>query len=398
MPRHNIEHGEVVTSSSEKNLLDLLIVLAKYKKAIIGLPMAVSIAAAGLSYTLPNVYKATTKLVPPQQPQSSAIALLSQIGGGAGLAGTKGANDLYIGMLKSRSVADRLIANFDLQKVYESKSADSTRHTLEENTTIAAGKDGLITIDVEDRDPKRAANLANGYVAELLRLSKVLAVTEASQRRLFFERQLETTKDNLASAEARLKGQMETSGVISVDAASSALVETTGRLRAQISAKEIQLNSMRPFLTPNHPDYRKAEEELNSLRAELAKLENGAKSNVGRDGNEGMRSTGLDNIQLLRDVKYYQALYELLAKQYEIARLDEAKDSAIVQVLDPAIEPEQRFKPKRSIIVIIAGAATLFSCIFWAFLLEAKRKSEASSSTAAQWQELRRYLRIRSEN
>jgi tyrosine-protein kinase Etk/Wzc len=381
--------------ADEKNLLDLLIVLAKYKTWIIGLPLVASIAAGAVSYALPNVYKATTKLVPPQQPQSSAAALLSQIGGGASLAGLKNSNDLYIGMLKSRTVADRLIGSFQLEKVYETTSVEGTRKALEGNTTIAAGKEGLITIEVEDRDRKRAANLANAYVSELLRLSKVLAVTEASQRRLFFEQQLETAKNNLANAEVKLKGQLDTSGVVNVDAASLAVIETTGRVRAQISAKEIQLNSMRAFLTPSNPDYRRAEEELSSLRNELSRLENGRKSGEDSSGSADTRHTGFKNIQLLRDVKYFQMLYELLAKQYEIARLDEAKDPSIVQVLDPAVEPEHKYKPRRAFIVLVTGALTFAMCILWAFLLDAKQRSEASPTIASQWRELRSHLRLR---
>jgi tyrosine-protein kinase Etk/Wzc len=395
MTSENSATNRISEKADEKNLLDLLIVFAKYKKWIIGLPLVASIAAAGLSYAMPNIYKATTKLVPPQQPQSSAAALLTQFGGGAGLAGLKSTSDLYIGMLKSRTVADRLIVNFDLRKVYETTSFDATRKALEGNTTIAAGKEGLITIDVEDKDRKRAASLANAYVSELLRLSKTLAVTEASQRRLFFERQLEMAKNNLATSEMRLKGQLNASGVVSVDATSIALVETTGHIRAQISAKEIQLNSIRPFLTPSNPDFRRVEEELSSLRAELSKLENGRKTPDQTSNSPSTAQAGLGSIQLLRDVKYFQMLYELLAKQYEVARLDEAKDPAIVQVLDPAIEPENKFKPRRSFIVLATGVATLAACICWIFLLEAKRKSEASPSMAKHWRELRKYLRIR---
>jgi len=395
MTQENSTTSSMDKTSDEKNLLDLLIVLAKYKKWIIGVPLVASIAAGALSYSLPNVYKATTKLVPPQQQQSSAMALLSQIGGGASLPGMKNSNDLYIGMLKSRTIADRLVSNFQLAKAYEATSLDATRKTLEGNTTIAAGKDGLISIDVEDLDPKRAANLANAYFSELLRLSKVLAVTEASQRRLFFEQQLETAKNNLAKAEVRLRGQLDASGVVNVDAASLAVIETTGRVRAQISAKEIQLSSMRAFLTPSNPDYRRAEEELNSLRAELSRLENGRKAEDQAPASADSRQAGSNNIQLLRDVKYYQMLYELLAKQYEVARLDEAKDPSIVQVLDPAVEPEHKFKPRRAIIVLVTGAVTLAASILWALLMEAKRKSESSPLIASRWNELRRHLRIR---
>jgi uncharacterized protein involved in exopolysaccharide biosynthesis len=296
-------------------------------------------------------------------------------------------------MLKSRTVADRLIADFDLKKVYETDSQEKTRKKLEERTMIATGKDGLITIDVEDESPERVAKLANAYVVQLTNLTKVLAITEAAQRRVFYERQLETTKNNLANAEAALKGNLDIHGVASVDADSRAILETVGRVRAQISAKEIQLNSMRAFVTTTNPDYKRIEEELASLRAELSRLENGRASGSTSDTQPaGTKPAGLENIKVLRDVKYYQMLYELLAKQYELARLDEAKDPSIIQVLDAAVVPEKKTKPKRSLIVLFS---TIFGFLVGsglAFIAEGKRKALASPASAMQWRELKRLL------
>jgi len=379
----------------EFNILDLMIVLAKHKKLIIWLPLIAGILATAVSFALPNVYKASTKLLPPQQAQSGAAALLSQLGGAAGLAagavGLKNPSDVYIGMLKSRTTADRLISGFNLQSVYAEDTVEQTRGVLEGNTVIAAGKDGLITIEVEDEDRKRAAQLANGYVTELVKLTKVLAVTEASQRRLFFERQLELAKDNLASAEMKFKESLTTRGVISVDAESRAVVETIGRLRAQVSAKEIQLSSMQAFVTTNNPEYKRTQEELSSLRAELLRLENGRPGGDPAPGTN--RQAGLENIKVLRDVKYYQMLYELLAKQYEVARLDEAKDTAIIQVLDPAIEPERKSKPKRAIIIALSAVLAFFAAVAWAFISETKKKVLAAPQGAEQWAELKALVR-----
>lgn len=380
-------------------VLDVLIVMAKYKKLIICLPIVAAIASAAISFALPNIYKASTKLLPPQQAQSGAAALLSQLGGAAGaLAGSslKNPNDLYIGMLKSRTIGDKLIAKFDLQKVYDEETMEKTRLTLENNTVIAAGKDGLISIDVEDNDKKRATQLANTYVAELVSLTKILAVTEASQRRVFFERQLEQSKDNLAKAEMALKGALDTHGVISVDADSRAIVETVGRLRAKISAKDIEISAMKAFVTTSNPDYKRVQEELISLRSELSKLENG-RPDLESDGQSGVtgstKQVGLENIKILRDVKYYQMLYELLAKQYEVARLDEAKDTAIIQVLDPAIEPERKFKPKRSVLILISTLLAFIAAVGWAFFAEARKKMLGDPGTKAHWDELKMLAR-----
>src|SRR6266513_1808426 len=188
----NPKDASSAVEEDEVSLLDLLIVLAKHKVIVLGVPFITAIVAAIVSLLLPNIYTGTTRILPPQQSASAASALLSQLGGAVGgLAGVAGGalgirspNDLYVGMLKSRTVAGNLIGRFDLNKVYDQKLESSTRNTLQSNTTIAAGRDGIITIDVDDKDPKRAADLANAYVDELVKLTKNLAGTEASQRRL----------------------------------------------------------------------------------------------------------------------------------------------------------------------------------------------------------------------
>ena len=384
--------------SEETDLIDALIVLAKHKKLIVGVTATFAAFAVAVSLAMPNIYKATVKLMPPQQSQSGAAALLSQLGGvanmAAGVAGLKNPNDLYVGMLQSRTVADNLIARFKLMDVYDTESLERARLKLDDNTTVRAGKDGLITIEVEDKNKKLVANLANGYTEELLKLTQTLAVTEASQRRVFYEQQLEQAKNNLANAEVKLKGSLDTNGVISVDAQSRAMLATAARLRAEVSAKEIELNSMRPFVTPENPDFKRTEEELKSLRAELAKLQNGRGSSDGGLG-PGSGKSGFENIRVLRDVKYYQMLYELLAKQYELARLDEAKDVSTIQVLDKAVEPEKKSKPKRSIIVMVSTLFGLAVGIGWAFLTETRRKLMEAPEGVARLEELRSYLRFR---
>lgn len=380
------------------NIFDFLIVLAKHRKKLVLLPVVAALASAAISFALPDVYQASTKLMPPQQSQSSGAALLSQLGGVAGLAtgagGLKNPNDLYIAMLKSRTIGDRIVARFDLKKRYDTESQEKARNKLLANTTVAAGKDGLITLDFEDKDQKLVAKLANAYIEELFRLTKVLAVTDAGQRRVFYEQQFEQAKNNLAKAEASLRGAIDTRGVVSVDVESRAILETVARLRAQISAKEIQLDAMRPFVTASHPDFQRLSQELSSLQAELSRLQNGRVPDKTPENGAGANSQGgLQNVQLLRDVKYYQTLYEILAKQYEVARLDEAKDPAVLQVLDPAVEPERKFKPKRAIIVVISTLLAAVIAVLWAFGSELRRKTATSEIYSARLTELRSHFR-----
>jgi len=384
---------------SSFDLIELAIIFAKRKTLLVGLPIVVAVLSAVLVSIIPPIFSASTRLLPPQQSQSGAAALLSQLGGvagaAAGVAGLKNPTDLYIGMLKSRTVADGVIDKLNLKKAYKTESMEAARKKLAASTNITAGKEGLILIEVEDRDQKLVAPLANAYASELVRLTTTLAVTEASQRRVFFERQLEAAKNNLTNAEQSLKKGLDTHGVISVDADSRAIMETVARLRAQVSAKEIQLNSMRSFVTANNPDFMRVSEELSSLRAELSKLENGRPGATAGDTAETGQQSGLENIKMLRNVKYLQTLYELLAKQYEIARLDEAKEPSVVQVLDPAIEPERKSKPNRTLFVILSIFIGFGMAIAWIVLAEMRRRFLAVRDTAARIDELKSHLRGR---
>jgi uncharacterized protein involved in exopolysaccharide biosynthesis len=376
----------------EVNVLDLMIVLGRRKRVLVVVPVLAALLSAGISMLLPETFKANTTLLPPQQAQSGSSAMLSQLGGMAGLAGVgglKNPSDVYVGMLQSRTVADRLVARFNLKNVFGTASQDQARARLEQATSIKVGKEGLINIDVEGPDKTLVAPLANAYVGELTQLTKVLAVSEAGQRRLFYERQLEQAKNNLAKAEGALKGSLDSGGVISVDTESQAMLQTVGRLKAQVSAKEIELNSLRAFVTVNNQQYKRADEELNSLRAELGKLENGRGAQASPATSAAAKQGGFENIKLLRDVKYNQMLYDILAKQYEAARLDEAKDTSVIQVLDPAVEPERKSKPHRALIVAVSTMIALLAAIIWSLAAEAQRRLAMSEAGAAQWRELK---------
>ena len=379
-----------------QTVMRILTVLARHKLLVIVPPLLAGLAALIIGLNMPRVYSSMTKLLPPQQAQSGTAALLAQLGGAAaavsGSASIKNPNDVYVAMLTSRTIADKMIARFKLRDLYLVESHEQARLVLTSKSTIKAGKDGLITVEVADGDPQRAAAMANAYVEELLRLTKVIAITEASQRRAFFELQLEAAKNELSAAELSLKNSLDTGGVISVDSDSRALIETVGRLRAQISAKEVQLSSVRPFVTQNNPEFIRSQQELNSLKEELSRLQNGR----GPDAAAAPASKrGLENIKILRDVKYYQMLYELLAKQYEAARLDEAKDSSIIQVLDRAVAPEQKAGPRIPRMVLKYAALAGVLSVALVLLLDFMERFLRTPAGAHQWRELRDNLRLR---
>jgi tyrosine-protein kinase Etk/Wzc len=347
---------QLADSDDEISLLDLLMVLWEHKWLLIGSTLGAGVLAAGITLLMPNYYTATARILPPHQNSSSASALLGQLGGlaaaaGGNIAGIRNPNDLYVGMLKSRTVADRLIDKFDLKTYFDEKYQVTTQNKLANASRIVAGKDGIVSISVEMRNPQLAADVANAYVGELIRLTGVLAVTEASQRRLFFERQLAKARDDLAAAEVAARAALAKGGLAVVEGQGRSLVEASARLRAQITAKEVQLGAMRSFAAERNPDLQLVQGELAALRAELSRVEGVSEANA------PVKSTAnsSDNVRLLRELRYQEALQELLARQTEMSRLDEARDTSLVQLLDPAISPDFRSSPKRNTIAIVFG-------------------------------------------
>ena len=386
------------SQDDEISLLDILIVLAKHKKLILGLPFLAALITAGITLLMPNWYTATTKILPPQQSQSSAAAMLGQLGALAGVAGgslgIKNPNDVFVAMLKSRTIADAIIERFKLKELYDEKYLQDTRKELGNNVSISSGKDGVITVEVDDKDPKRAADMANTYVEELEKLTLKLAVGEAGQRRLFFEKRLKQAKDDLTQAEIELTKYQKQKGVIDPKGQAGLTISAAAALRAQITAKEVQLASLRSNATSENPDLRRAQEELASLRVEMAKISRGGSGEIG-DVLVSMGKApeeGAEYFRRFRDMKYYETLYQLLAKQYEVAKIDEAKDAALIQVLDKAITPERKTKPKRLLIALLTGIVAGFLGMLWAFVKEALDRARHEPEQAHRLSLVRKYL------
>jgi len=379
----------------EGGLLDLLIVLAKHKSLIFGLPLAAAIAGAIYAVTLPNIYTATTKLLPPQ-PGSGTADMMQNLGllGSFYSGAIRNPNDTFVGMLKSRSVADSLIERFDLNRLFESKLQSVTRQRLASATTIAAGRDGIITVDVSDTDPQLAADIANAYVDELLKLTNVLAVTEASQRRLFFERQLELARKSLVKAQTEARRALQQGGLVAVEAQGRTAVETAARLRAEITVKEVQIGAMRMFAAEGNPELRRVQQEVEVLKRELSRAEGLTEKPAPQTppSKGGSTVAGIDNLGLLRNVKYYETMYELLAKQYEAAKLDEAKDAAIVQVLDKAIVPDRKSAPARTRIVMVVTLVGGLLALLVVFVLESMSGKGPERRDAERWKVLAQHL------
>lgn len=377
----------------ELSLLDLLIVLARQKKTILWITVAFAAAGVLLSLVLPKRYTATVTLLPPRQESSLSSALASQLGNLGGIAelaggglGIKNPNDMYVAMFQSHTVEDAMIKRFGLMQEYHKKYLSDARKEFEHNATVdGSGKDGLIHISVEDRDASRAAELANGYVDEFRGLSQHLAITEAGQRALFFQQQLAQAKKNLSDAEDALIETEKKTGLIQLDSQARALIESAASLNAQIAVKEMQIQGMQTYATGENAQLVQAQQELDSLRAQLAKL--GGTEGLGEGGilvpKGQVPKASLEYARKLREVKYYDTIFTLLAQQYELAKLDEAKEGALIQVVDPAIPPDKKSSPKRLLISVVATLFGLLVGVFWALwqsaLAHMKEDPEASA-------------------
>jgi tyrosine-protein kinase Etk/Wzc len=374
------------------NLIERLTILARYKKYVGGITVAVAVLSVVISLLLTPIYRAETKILPPQQGSSNlASQLMNQLGGLSALVassiGVKTQNETFIGILRSRTVFDRIVDRFGLVKLYDVKYREDARRKLAKALRVTSDKDNMITVDVEDPDPKRAADMANAFVEELISVSKGLAITEAAQRRLFFEDQLKDTKAVLAKSEEEMRKFQEKTGALKIDDQARAVILGIGSLRAQIAAKEVQYKVARTYATSQNPALQRIEEELKGLKAELSKQER--KDGYGPDplmSTGRMPSVGIEYVRRLRDVKYQETLFELLAKQYELAKLDEARDAVVIQVIDKAVPPERKVRPKRAMIVLLSTITALLLSGYAVFCVERRRehlKSAASETPDA---------------
>ena len=365
-------------TGDEFSLLDLLIVLAERKRLIFWVTVGCAVVAIIVSLLLPVSYTATVTILPPQQNSSLSSQLAAQLGNlggimqmaGGGSSLLKNPNDMYVAMLKSRTVEDAMVNHFGLMQEYHKKYLSDARMKFENKANVdGSGKDGLIHISVEDHDPKRAADLANGYVDQFRELSKSLAFTEAQQRRLFFEEQWKQANQNLADAEQALKETEQKTGLIQLDSQARALIESAAALRAQIVTKEVQIQGMQTYATGENAQLVEAEQELAGLRAQLAKMGGSGDNPDSIIVPKGQMTTaGLEYVRRLRDVKYYEAIFDILARQFELAKLDEAKEGAIIQVVDPAVPPDKKSFPRRGLIAIVAAILGFIAGVTMALL------------------------------
>lgn len=340
------------------------------------------VGALLLLFLKPN-FVATAIIMPPQQQSTSATALMNQIGsigaltGASGL-GIKTASDMYVGMLQSQTITDAIIRQFDLKTVYHTKKLVEARTALKNHTEFEAGRDGLIHIAATDHDPQRASQIANAYVRELYSMNSHLVVTEASQRATFFDQQLDMERGALRAAEDAMRNMQETTGLVQLSGQADIILRNIASMQAEIAGREVELQSMRTFATEQNPDVTRLQQEISTMRGQLAKMENdqSRQSSPGNMSIPANRVAGdaLENSRLLREVRFHDNLLDLLSKQYEAAKIDEAKSAPIIQVIDYATPPDKKDSPHGSLILLISGVLGMSAGCVWQLMASRQRE------------------------
>jgi uncharacterized protein involved in exopolysaccharide biosynthesis len=359
----------------EISLLDLALITAENLRLLVLGPLAVGLIALVASFLITPTFTASTLLMPPQQHQSAVSMLAQQLGAlggalGGAAAGLKNPNDQFVALLKSRAVEDRLIQRFGLVERYEAKLRDDARRELEARTRVSSGKEGLIRIEFDDSDPAFAAQVANAYVAELRNLLRTLAVTEAQQRRVFFEKLLGETRDSLTRAQQALAATGVNPSVLR--GSPEATVTPLAQLQATIRAQEVRLGVMRGYLAESAPEFQRAQDELAALRQQVQK----AGASLPAAGADA------DYVARFREFKYQETLFELFSRQYELARVDESREGPVIQVVDTAQPPERKSKPKKALIAVVSTLAAGFALLLFVFARQAWRSAGQSPETA----------------
>ncbi|GAM08246.1 tyrosine-protein kinase etk [Geobacter sp. OR-1] len=381
---------------SEISLLELLLVLVQKKRFILAFTAAGAVISIIWSLLTPNIYTSTARILPPQKDSGSGlVAALGQLGGlasMAGLGGLVGSSDLYVGILKSRSVSDAVIKKLNLQTEFKSKNMDDARKRFEKVVKYQAGKDGIITITANSKKPELAASLANACVSELLARSVQLNLVKAGSERIFLEKRLEVVKGDLKKAEEALKGFAQQNKAIQIDSQAKASIEGVARLKAELATREVQLASLRSYQTDESPEVKTLLAAIRRLHGEISRYAGYADGGEGIPTVGSIPSLGMQYARFMRDLKVQEAVFEQLTKQYELAKVAEAKETSTLQVLDDAVVPIRKSKPKRSLIVILTTVCSFFVSIVFAVATEYAEKM--GEEDRQRWQTIKRQIRI----
>lgn len=370
-----------VGQEDEINLLDYWRVLIKHQRLIGQIAGAAFVTSVIVSLFLPKIYASTASILPPQQEGSSlglgiASRLPEGLGGLAASLGTKSPADVWMGILKSQTVRDALIHRFNLRQLYQAKTIEDARKALDQRVRVVKSKEDIVLITVEDRSPQRAADIANAFVEELDRLNRRSVMTAGKRMRVFIEERLNEAKGDLVRTEEAVRTFQEHNRAVKIDEQSKAIFQAIGMVKGQLMAKEVELQTMLSYATPDHPQVGILQTQAEELKERLRELEEGKRKPDNPSPKDSfiptakMPDLALQYARFLRDAKVQETLYGLLTQQYEIARIQEAKDSPTVQALDTAKAPEKAVKPNKRQIVLLSTLLATLGAVFLSFFLE----------------------------
>ena len=371
------EKSRVQPNDESIDLVEILRSLYRGRRILVAVTLGAAAIGTAIAFLIPPQFTSKASFIPPSTSNSSSAAALmgqfsqlSGIGASGMMGGIKNPGDVYVGILKSQSVESEIVKRLDLKSVYKVTKESQAEKILSGNSKFDVGlKDSIVTISVTDGSPARAHDIANGYLDSLRETNGRLALSEASQRALFFQQQLAKEKDALADAEVELKKSEEQSGLIAPAGQTASEIQIIAQTRAQIASREVTLSALRQSSTPQNPEVIRLQSEIDDLQGQLARLQTGSgNAKGGAIPTSKVPELELDYVRKTREVKYHEALFEMLAKQYEAARMDESHEAPVLQVLDPASYPDEKSSPKRMLIMLgslIAGC--LMGC-FWVLL------------------------------
>ena len=288
------------------------------------------------------------------------------------LPGMSGPSDVYVAILRSRNVQQAVVKENNLQEIYKKKTMQETLKTLSSHTQIDKSEENIIIIKTTARNRKLAAKMARSYVNNLDRVNNTTRITSARYTREFIEKRLQTANSDLEAAAKALRDFQKKNKVISIEEQTKAEISTAAQLEAEVALAEVSYNIAKKTMSSNHPDLEKLHLKLLELKKQVQKIETGTNLDSSRYvvPFEKLPDLGLQYAFLLRDVEVQKAIYKLLVQQLEQAKIQEARDTPTIQILDAPVEPELKSKPKRAIIVIVAAIFSVFVSFFIIFIFE----------------------------
>jgi len=370
----NLDTAKINTAEQNDSIFQFINTLALYRKLILSVTITGFVVSLVVSILLPNIYRARALILPPQQDQNLMGAMLAQMGGMASIAsdflgGGGSQADMYVSILKTEVIKDAIIDRFDLQKVYKNDYRVTTYGEIDKWVTITSGKkDGIISINVEDKDPKRSADIANAYISELQKIMIQMNSSGAGENKKYLGERLTKAQSDLVLAEDAIKRFQSVNKAVDISEQARGTIKGIADLSAQLAVQEVQLETLKSQFTDSSQEVKSAKRTIESIKSQIAKLEGtgkiGAVPSVASIPNLGQQY-----LRLMREFKIQETLVELLTKQYEMSILTEAKNIFNIQVVQKARVPDRKINPKRAIIVVASTLTSFLLSVLAIFLL-----------------------------